>query len=158
MGSPWSPVSGLDRLSYLTQSLCHSRRWIILSSTMEDLFSPKSHFIHFSAAEAHFSWLEFKTLMSLLFIPSFEIAGGSNFLCFLLFPGLTESYLAAFQSSCSFSFLPTPTPPHLQPAVPSPRLQNDAALVTAKWHEVYKQGCQIPQIKMQVPVPNVFDK
>lgn len=132
LGSPGSPVSGLDRLSYLTRSLCHSRRWIILSSTMEDLFPPKSHFIHLSAAEAHFSWLELKTLLSLLFIPSFEIAGGSNFLCLFLFPGWTESYLAAFQSSSSFSFLPTPTPPHLQPAVPPPRLQNEAALGPVK--------------------------
>lgn len=92
---------------------------------MEDLFSPSLIAFIFLAAEAHFSWLEFKTLLSLLFIPSFEIAGGSNF----LFPGLTESYLAAFQSSSSFSFLPTPIPPYLQPAVPSPQLQNDAALM-----------------------------
>ena len=46
------------------------------------------------------------------FISSFNIEGGSNFLFFFWFPGLTECSLAALHISSGFSFF---RPPALQP-------------------------------------------
>lgn len=101
--SPWSPIGGGDRLSYLIQSRDHSWRRCSFSSMVEDPFSAR---LVFQAQQLITPHLDLSRSCQFFFISSFEKAGGSNFLFFFLFPSLTESYPAALQSSGSFSFLP----------------------------------------------------
>ena len=90
----WSATRHL----YLIQSLDHScylQQWRIhFPQSLVSFIFQKQRLISLCLDISH--------SCHFFFVSSFEVAGGSNFLFFFWFPGLTESYLAALHISPSF--------------------------------------------------------